>query len=702
MTRPVSDVELAGLIQTEIEQCHQWAGSEWREAVKQSLNYLLLRNKGDEVEGRSQVQSGDVADMLDHVQAEIQPMYAVDDLVEVQPEGPGDDEQAALETSALNWYFRERVRGFDTLDEAIQDGLLSRNGYLKVWYEESHGLPYEETIQGDRMQVDAALMEKSQECDIEVLEEGIVQEQVTQTVEAVGPDGITPVVADVEVAPAIFSIRIKCTPRRQEVKVASVAPEDMFISKDAVGSNMQIPRFVAHRRRLARMDVAALGFDPDQVDKMPTTATYETDVKTARKSDFNTYSRQGAHPSGQTVDLFEVYYRIDRDGDGLPEMWKCFYSSAKEILRYANEDEPSLEMVRTRPFASGSPMKVAHRHDGRSLYDKEKQIEDVKRALLRQMLDNLELGNDNGFVVGPTVEREDLEETDTVRYIRAGNPADLQPIPYTQTAQNSLSGLQYMDKMRRERGGASIDLSTESMPVNQAAHSTERIMSAMERLVAMYARNFARTLVRDTFVLLHQQLQLLPGKISFEAEGDWMETEPRFWIERSRISVTLGVSEGEKMRRAQGLMQVIQQQQMDAEGAFGILVDYRTMYEARVDLARISGLTNPSQYWVDPDSPEAQQAAQAQQEQAAQQQQMMAQQQQQMIQMQMQAVAMQEETKRLRIQQEALEAERDRVATMLQKAEETAQKYVEIELKYGQDVPEKGIEGAEVVSITKS
>ena len=394
--QPIPDVELASLTQTELQQCGNWAGSEWREAVKQSLNYLLMRKKGDEVEGRSQIQSGDVADMIDHVHAELQPMYAVDTLVEINPEGPQDEEAAHAETAALNWYWRERLRGFDMLDDAVQDGLLSRNGYIKIWYEESHGLPYEETLEGDRMQIDAALMQLSQENEVEVLAEEITQQAMTQSVVAMSPDGITPIEAEVELAPEQYRVQVKVTPRLQEVKGMSVAPEDMFVSRDAIGTNMQQPRFVAQRRRMARQDIAALGFDLEQVARMPTTSTYETDVKTARKSDYNTYSRQGAHPSGQSVDLYEVYYKVDRDGDGRPELWKFYYSANREMLRFEGDEDPFAEMVRVRPFASGSALKVAHRHDGRSLYDKEKQVEDTKRALLRQMLDNLELGNDNG------------------------------------------------------------------------------------------------------------------------------------------------------------------------------------------------------------------------------------------------------------------------------------------------------------------
>ena len=47
-------------------------------------------------------------------------------------------------------------------------------------------------------------------------------------------------------------------------------------------------------------------------------------------------------------------------------------------------------------------------------------------------------------------------------------------------------------------------------------------------------------------------------------------------------------------------------------------------------------------------------------------------------------------------QQQMIEDQRDRLADMMKSAEQLRQKYVEIELKYGQDVPGEGIENGEL------
>ena len=670
--RPVSLRSLAAYTTQEVDQSQNWAGSEQRESIKQGLNYLLLRAKGDEIPDRSQLQSGDVADMVDHVQSEIQPMYSVDELCEIGAEGPDDEDQAALETEAVNWYFRERSRGFETLDSAVQDALLSRNGYLKVWYEETKGLPYEETLEGQPIQIGAAVEELSQENELELIEGAVLQEQVIEMVAVPDPMNLDDVVfVENEIQPEILQVKVKITPILREVKIASPAPEHMYISRDAVDTNMQKPRFVAQKRRMTRQDVAALGLRQEQVDRMTSVRAYESDVEVSRREDFNTYNRSAPHHSGDLVDLFECYYKIDRDGDGIPEMWKYFWSSNQEVMDWEERDEngdyiSTAEMVRSRPFACGSPLKVAHRQAGRSLMDKTRQIEDTKRALIRQMVDNLYMGNDTGFVYGDGVRVEDLEDTGIPRYIYAAQgPGSVSPVPYNNTAEQSLLGIQYMDKVRQERGGSSITTSSEAIPVGQGGdHSLERMMSAMEKFVGMMARNLAGTLIRDTFVLLHQNLKLLPGKLNFQVKDDWQEVEPRLWIERNRISVNLGMSEGERLRRINGQSQVIGIQRED-KAQESTLTSDMTEYESRIDLYRAMGLPNPEQYVVNPQSPEGQMAAQAKAQTAQQQQELAIMQQQSLIQAQTNAVAMQEETKRMGDATDALEKQRDRLSKMM-------------------------------------
>lgn len=670
--KPIDDNELGALIKTELNRSGNWAGDEMREAIKQSLDYFNLKKKGDEVDGRSQIQSGDVANMIDHIQAELQPRYNVNTLWKIEQEGPQDDTHEQ-ETAAMNWYWRERCRGAEKLDEAIQDGLLSRNGYLKVWYEESKGLPYIQELVGDELQIDAALVQLYEENDLSFLSMEMEQEAEHMAVAPLAQDyalamGVT--VPDViEVSPAIYAVEVQVIPRHQEIKVESVAPEDSFVSRDATDSDMQKPRFWAQRRRIPRQDVKALGFWAEDVNNMQKASDYREDIKIARKPDSSTYNRDAADPDGELVDLFECYYKVDRDRDGVPEMWKVFTSSTGMVLHWDDdglEGDTAAEMVRVRPVASGSPMKVSHRHEGRSIFDKTKMIEDWSRQLLRQMIDNLVEANNTTTRYGPGVADEEIEDTDVGRAIRA-KAGEVEPLKHNNIVGDSLAAMSYKDKLRKELGGSSIDMANEAIPVQQAAHSTERVMSAMELVVGMYAQNFANNLIRDAGVLLHEQMKLLPGKIAFQDGNDWREVEPRYWIQRNRISVKLGKSQGDKARELAALDLVIDVQRADSQdGKFALLSDPMGAYEARMDLTRAAGLSDPGQYWVDPESPEGQAAQELVAEQAEQERMVALMQQRQLYETQIAITAMQEETKRAKNLTDGLEAQRDRLAGLIE------------------------------------
>jgi len=680
----VENKNLGALIRVEIEQSDNNPGSQTEENSQDAYDYFLYRPKGDEVQGRNQTQSGDVADMIDHISSEIQPMYQVDTLVEIRPENAQDVEQAEQETRALNWYFRERCRGRERLDEAVQDGLLLRNGYLKCWPEESYGLPYQETIEGTRMQVDAQLSQYQQNGEVRVTEEKVTQEAVTAVVAGYGPDGFTPVEAEIEVSPEQMEVEVTVIPKRNQILLACVAREDMFISRDGTDQDLQKPRMVAQRRWMTRNEAVSLGFDQKQVWTLRAQSVSGDDTKTARYSDQNSTRAKAADSGGDIVEIYEVYYLIDLDGDGIAERHKIYYSDGKVMK--GQDGEEVVEMVRMVPFASGVPLKVSHRHQGRSIFDKIKPIEDSKRTLLRQGLDNIELANNRRPLIGPGVNEDDVEETEIGAYIRCAKGIDQYgETQYSAIFGETLQGLGYMDKMRRERGGSSIE-SSNTEPVNIAAHTFERSMSASEQLVMMMAVNYGTTLIRDVFVILHQQLKLLGESISFENGGEWQEMEPAQWIDRERFTVKLGLTTGEKQRRAGAYEGIFaKQMQLLQSGADGVLISEDGVYQTLIDQANLMGMVDPEQYYVDPQSDEAKQARQQKQQAAQQQaqaQEQAAQQQQQLL---MQLEQMRQQTT---LQMQAMKNESDSLKAHLAHTEAILSdrlKLIELNAKYDKD-----------------
>lgn len=708
--KPVTDHELGNLIHQEIYQSDNRSGSEMQQNTSEAYDYLLYREKGDEVPGRSQIQSGDVADMVDHVQAELQTMYKVSELIKVEPENGGDVQGADDESKALNWYFRERCRGFEKLDGFVQDGLLLRNGYLKVWPEDSYKLPFEETYHGTEDQINAVLAELDQGGRVEIVESEETQPADIFVAEGVEADGVTPVSVELELSPAIYTVKLKIIPKKTEILIEPVAREDMYVSRDAVNQNLQEPRFLAQRRWMTRSYAVSLGFDKDEIYDLPSISYVNQQTKTARMADVQRLQTDAPSDDGDIIQIWECYYLVDRDGDGLAERHKIFWAN-RDVLHWSEEEGGGLcdEMVRLVPFASGTPLMVSHRHAGRSIFDKERAIEDSKRTLLRQGLDNVELANNRRPLLGPGVNPDDVEETEIGAFIRCTKGIDQYgEAGFTPIFDKTLMGLEYLDKMRRERGGSAIDMGSNMQAVsNTPAHTYERQATSQEQMVAMYAGNFGIG-VRDAFVLLHQQLKILGETIEFQDGDEWRTVEPRYWMDRERFTLRMGLSQGEKSRRIAAYESLIQKQNEAMETAGGVLVDEGNMYKARIDQGVVMGLPEPDQYWQDPDRSSGQRNPETGQEMTVAEAARMAQEQAQsdameaqnaqtdkLLTLQAQIATLQEETKRLKIREDGMSDAQETTQKGLDSMRDYTVDMTKIEQESGEDLPGGVLRGDE-------
>jgi hypothetical protein len=206
--------------------------------------------------------------------------------------------------------------------------------------------------------------------------------------------------------------------------------------------------------------------------------------------------------------------------------------------------------------------------------------------------------------------------------VRLRSPDSIVPFPFTDIGQSAQSTLDYLDKIRSERGGASLDMMNAQMQIaGDTAHGVERQMSAKEQVAAMITRSIAETLIKTTYQLVHRSLRLyVPDQMEFMASDNFVTADPSQWQERERCLVRGGLSPAERARKAATLEGIVaQQMQLMQAGEEGVMYDKASMYNAFLDWSRASGVANPERYFIDPDSEEAiqaqQQRAQQQQEQ---------------------------------------------------------------------------------------
>jgi hypothetical protein len=131
-------------------------------------------------------------------------------------------------------------------------------------------------------------------------------------------------------------------------------------------------------------------------------------------------------------------------------------------------------------------------------------------------------------------------------------------------------------------------------------------------------------LIKQLFGLVHATLR--EEFIGFDewsvGNSQFVSTDPATWPVRNRIRLTVGMSSSQRnqMRNVLG-EHLLQQEKLNGAGLGGVLVSMDTYYTALVAWSKAGGILSPRAMWVDPRTPEAQQALEqkrAEAEQAAQ------------------------------------------------------------------------------------
>ncbi len=161
------------------------------------------------------------------------------------------------------------------------------------------------------------------------------------------------------------------------------------------------------------------------------------------------------------------------------------------------------------------------------------------------------------------------------------------------------------------------------MPSNVGDQGVNTLIANLEKVTALMVRNFCETQVQGIYKTVHKYLRLyFPEELSAKMSGKWESTNPQQWLERDQLTITVPPTESEKIKQAiaieKSITLALHEQQT---GKNNITTSDANIYQMKLDLMRLRGIDNPEKYLVNPESPEAQQAAQmaAQMQQQAQQ-----------------------------------------------------------------------------------
>ena len=633
----MTEDEVRATIQMEIGLATGWDGDELSALRADALQYYFGERPKAGLEGTSAVVSTDVADMIEAVVAQMMPGFTGDAVVEFDANDAEDEDQAQEESDIVNFIILEQNRGFVMLQEAVRDSLLLRNGWLKVWLDDSETVTIER-FPGVAKEAIAAIeaMDRADNVELEVETE------------------------ENEADSSLVDAKVMVTRRMKRLRLKAVDPT--LMSWEAAWDSVFLEgiRFIAERDWITRTDLIKQGFSESKVNSAPAGISLDVQGTDTQQR----YTRPGGggiagdsrgevtitDKSMQYLDVYEVYIRLDEEGTGVAAQHRIIMAGGVIL-----EDE----IVDFIPYATGTPFLQSHSLNGLGLFDKLRQTQDVKTAGLRNWIDNQKAVNTARLGVDEkTTNIDDAQNNRPGGLVRTKGPPgnSIMPIPVVDVGPSALLLLEYADKMRSEAGGASLDLQAAELQLaGETAHGVERQMSSKEQLAAMMSRTLAETLIRTTWMLTHKAARSwLNADISARRGGRDVSSNPAEWGERARINLKTGLSVAERAAM-QGQLSTIIQQQISAlqQGFAGVLTDLPQLYNALLDWSRAGLIDNGERYWINPQSQEAKQRQQ-------QNQQKQEQQQQQAIQIAAMAATAEQNAAKIKAIQDQLEANQDR------------------------------------------
>jgi len=533
----MDEQKLKVILEAEIDDAIGYVETETVEQRTKAINYYNRYEYGNEVDGRSKIVTGEVAEVVDGALPQLMRIFAgSDELGRFEPRMPGDEEFAKQATELTNYVFFSDNDGVIILHNWMKDALLQKNGIVKYWWEDSED-PTKEEYKGLNAEELTLLFADGE------------MELISQETEEVGIDPMgMPILS--------YNVVIKKKKEVGKVCVENVPPEEFLIAKR--DKSIKNARFVAHRTVKTRSDLIAMGYPQDQVDKMPAynDLTY-TPERVARYSAGEMPDEtQSLDFTMQEVELFECYIRTDFDGDGIAELRKVVYAGDQII---DNEETDHI------PFASICPIPMPHKFFGQSLADRAIDIQLIKSTITRQILDNLYLTNmPRVTALDGQVNLDDLLTTSPGGVVRIKSQGAVQPLSVPATASQSFPMLDYMDQVLQKRSG--VTQTSQGLDANILQNTTATAIAAMQQAgsgkLEMIARIFADTGVKDLFAgIFHLILKYQDKPRVIRLRGKYVSIDPREWKNNYDVTVNVGLGTGSQDQKMAMAAMVMQKQE---------------------------------------------------------------------------------------------------------------------------------------------
>jgi hypothetical protein len=581
------------LIDHEIEQATTWQQHAINPDRERNYAYYLGQPDGNEVEGRSQVVSRDVFEVIESaLPAQLDVFLSGDNIGEFEPVGVEDEKKAQQATDYINHIIKKKNPGFLIFNTWFKDAHLAKLGVVRAFWNDTDKVTRESYTGLGEMQLTMLL----QQDGVEVLEHNAYidpQAQIEQPVNAMTQE------AAQQVAPMLYDVKIKVTRKKGQVCIRNVRPETFIVSRRA--TSIYDSPLVGQYSTMTRSELVEMGIPKAKAYEVQSyeSVTFDGDsdsLKSIADGADDLMDEDSLDKSMEEVTLFEGYIQCDHDGDGIAE-WRYVLRGAGMTLKDEEADG--------HDYCTITPIPLPHRVHGTCLADITASIQQTNTALTRQYLDSLYLANNPRTYVNTAadVNLDDLLNNRIGGIVRGKRPMmeALSPLQTSVVATPALQGIEFMDTRREIRTGITrYSQGLEADSLNKTATGVTKIMSASQQREKMTSRIFAETGVKDLFRLVLK----LTCKHQDKAEvirmrNEWVEFDPRDWSDEMDVSVNVGLGTGDKTETIMNMQMVINEQKM-LMASNSPMFDQAKLYNAYAALLKAMGIKGIDKFFNDP------------------------------------------------------------------------------------------------------
>lgn len=421
----------------------------------------------------SSLVSTDVADTIEWALPSLMKVFTgSDEVITVAGVTEEDDQNAEVMQSLLVYQLQRQNKFFPILYNWMKDSLITGMGIIKCYWERTEGWTPE-----------------TQKLNAEALQ--LLAQTGVEITNVQGPD----MMGDFMVT-WNSPYYIKNSP-----KIENILVSEFLYSPDA--KNLEDANFVAHRKKvtmshLRQKEKEGIYANVDMVkpDNGPT-SWLSDQVEQAIGDNYTPLNKNNQEKARDEVTIYECYTKIDFNNDGILE--DMIITIAGDVILRA---EPNY--MGRHPFFSISPTKDPHRiWVKRSYAELIGELQDMKVALTRQIVQNIALTNDPKMILSEdSINISDyIEGRKVIRKKPGASMGDVaMSMPVNQLSPQTFQFLEWLEGQKENRTGITrYNQGLDASSLNKTATGISAILGQSAQRLELIARMFAETGIAELF-----------------------------------------------------------------------------------------------------------------------------------------------------------------------------------------------------------